>query len=146
MMLKYSAWLNLLLASLWMAAVTYAQEEAYEVDDSIIPERPPTHIFDAAKWLNPEEEDRISSQLTDQSLEKKIDVFIVTRAKQPVQGAKTYARTLGEAWARAPVWCVIFYVPGDPSGFHAQAGGIGLDPARVNRAVAEASKRAKMAI
>lgn len=143
MNLKYRVCLSMLLSCLWMAATTHAQEEAYDVDDSVIPERPPRHIFDPAKWLNPEEEDRISIQLADQLRENEIDVYIVTRAKQPVQGAKTYARTLGEAWTRAPVWCVIFYVPGDPSGFHVQAGGIGLDPARVNRAVAEASKRAK---
>ena len=140
---KYRPWLNVIAACFLLVASTQAQEEAFDVDDSIIPQRPPSHIFDPAKWLSPDEEDSIQLQLAKQYKEHDIDIYIVTRAKQPVQGAKTYARALGEAWSRAPVWCVIFYVPGDPSGFHVQAGGLGLDPARVNRAVSEASRRAR---
>ena len=126
-----------------MLATAQAQDEAFDVDDSVIPQRPPSHVFDPAKWLSPDEEDSIQDELARELRDHEIDIYIVTRAKQPVQGAKTYARTLGETWSRAPVWCVIFYVPGDPSGFHVQAAGLGLDPARVNRAVAEASKRAR---
>ena len=126
-----------------MLATAKAQDEAFDVDDSVIPQRPPSHVFDPAKWLSPDEEDSIQDELARELRDHEIDIYIVTRAKQPVQGAKTYARTQGETWSRAPVWCVIFYVPGDPSGFHVQAAGLGLDPARVNRAVAEASKRAR---
>jgi len=126
-----------------MLATAQAQDEAFDVDDSVIPQRPPSHVFDPAKWLSPDEEDSIQDELARELRDHEIDIYIVTRAKQPVQGAKTDARTLGETWSRAPVWCVIFYVPGDPSGFHVQAAGLGLDPARVNRAVAEASKRAR---
>ena len=140
---KYRPWLNAIAACFLLVASTQAQEEAFDVDDSIIPQRPPSHIFDPAKWLSPDEEDSIQLQLAKQYKEHEIDIYIVTRAKQPVQGAKTYARALGEAWSRAPVWCIIFYVPGDPSGFKVEAGGLGLDPARVNRAVSEASRRAR---
>ena len=140
---EFINWLKMAAACLLLVAVAQAQDEAYDVDDSVIPQRPPSHVFDPAKWLNPDEEDRIQGQLARELKDHDIDIYIVTRAKQPVQGAKTYARTLGETWSRAPVWCVIFYVPGDPSGFHVQAAGLGLDPARVNRAVAEASRRAR---
>lgn len=139
----YTIGLCLLLFCLLMPVTVLAQEESYDVDDSMIPPRPSTHIFDSAKWLNANEEDRLEIELARQYDDYQIDIYIVTQPRHPVQGASTYARTLGEAWTRAPVWCVIFYVPGDPSGFHAQAGGVGLDPARVNRAIAEASKRAK---
>lgn len=146
MELRYTLRLSLLLFCLWIPSGMLAQEESYDVDDSMIPPRPATHIYDAAKWLSAEEEDRLESQLALQYRENKIDMYLVTQPKHPVQGASTYARTLGEAWSRAPVWCVIFYVPGDPSGFHVQAAGVGLDPARVNRAIAEASKRARREI
>lgn len=139
----YTIGLCLLLFCLLMPVTVLAQEESYDVDDSMIPPRPSTHIFDSAKWLNANEEDRLEIELARQYDDYQIDIYIVTQPRHPVQGASTYARTLGEAWSRAPVWCVIFYVPGDPSGFHVQAGGVGLDPARVNRAIAEASKRAK---
>ena len=140
---KFLYGFNILVVFCLLAVTVRAQVEAFDVDDSVIPQRPPSHVFDPAKWLSPVEEDQIQSELARQLKDHEIDSYIVTRAKQPVQGAKTYARTLGETWSRAPVWCVIFYVPGDPAGFHVQAAGLGLDPARVNRAVAEASKRAR---
>ena len=140
---KFIDGLNIVAVCLILVATVQAQVEAFDVDDSVIPQRPPSHVFDPAKWLSPAEEDSIENELARELKDHDIDIYIVTRAKQPVQGAKTYARTLGETWSRAPVWCVIFYVPGDPSGFHVQAAGLGLDPARVNRAVAEASRRAR---
>ncbi len=143
MRLKFSDRLTIVAACFMLATVAQAQDIAFDVDDSVIPQRPPSHIFDPAKWLSPDEEDRIQNELARELRDHEIDIYIVTRAKQPIQGAKTYARTLGETWSRAPVWCVIFYVPGDPSGFHVQAAGLGLDPVRVNRAVAEATKRAR---
>ena len=63
---KYRPWLNAIAACFLLVASTQAQEEAFDVDDSIIPQRPPSHIFDPAKWLSPDEEDSIQLQLAKQ--------------------------------------------------------------------------------
>ncbi len=120
-----------------------AQIDAVEDDVSVIPPRPVGHILDAARWFTSDEKSAIEPELSRLYRENQIDVYLVTRAKLPPQGAETYTRKLGETWARAPVWCVIFHVPGDPAGFHVEAGGQKIDRAAVEDAIAEACQRAR---
>ena len=59
------------------------------------------------------------------------------------QGAETYARSLGKAWTRSPVWCVIFQVPGDPAGCHVEAGGVEIEHKYIDQQVKESVRRAR---
>jgi len=115
------------------------------VDDiSQIPQRPVNHILDAARWFSLNEKESVGSELARIYKENEIDVYVVTLSKNPPQGAQTYTRKLGESWSRSAVWCVVLYVPGDPSGFHIEAGGVDVKRVEIEQAVAEASKRARM--
>ena len=134
--------LTLLLSLNW-SLMANAQDDELVDDASQIPHRPYGHILDVARWLTLEEKGATQRELTRLFDENKIDVYLVTLPKQPPQGAQTYSRKLGEAWSRAPVWCVVFHVPGDPSGFHVEAGGVEIDRQEIEKAIAEASKRAR---
>jgi hypothetical protein len=114
-----------------------------ELDDSSVSQRPYNQILDLARWLSLTEKEATQIELCRLFQENQIDVFPVTRATQPPQGAQTYARKLGETWSKAPVWCVVFHVPGDPIGFHVEAGGVEINREKVDRAVEEACKRAR---
>ena len=127
-----------MLMSLFICTVLQAQDDDLDDDDSSIPQRPYNQILDLARWLSLTEKEAIQIELCRLFQENQIDVFLVTRATQPPQGAQTYARILGETWSKAPVWCVVFYVPGDPSGFHVEAGGVEINREEVDRAVEEA--------
>ena len=119
------------------------QDAGLESDSSVIPLRPPGHILDPAKLFSLAEKEQTNKELARLYKEQQIDLYIVTRKQQPPQGAANYARALGKAWARSPVWCVIVQVPGDPEGFHAQAGIVEVKSELVEGVIAKASKRAK---
>ncbi len=123
--------------------VVQAQDDGADDDASLIPQRPYNQILDLARWLSLAEKEAAQKELSRLYQENQIDVFLVTRATQPPQGAETYARKLGETWSKAPVWCVVFHVPGDPSGFHVEAGGVEINREKVDQAVEEACKRAR---
>jgi len=123
--------------------IVQAQDDDLDDDISSIPQRPYNQILDLARWLSLTEKEAAQIELSRLLQENQIDVFLVTRATQPPQGAETYARKLGETWSKAPVWCVVFHVPGDPSGFHVEAGGVEIDREEVDQAVEEACKRAR---
>ena len=120
-----------------------AKPAVLELDSSTIPQRPPAHFLDQARWFSLAEKEQTAKELERIYQEQKIDLYIVTRKQQPPQGAANYARALGKAWARSPVWCVIFQVPGDPEGFHVQAGITEVKPELVAAVMAKASKTAK---
>lgn len=123
-----------------LTPVMALQEDA---DVSRIPQRPVGHIHDAARWLDPAEKEFMGAELARLLNENQIDVFLVTRSKLPPQGPETYARILGEAWSKAPVWCVVFQVPGDPAGFHVEAGGVETDRSKIELALKDAIRRAR---
>ena len=131
-----------MLACLLMGGLLKAQESGQGNDVSKIPERPPGHILDLARWFSLAEKEQAEKELARLYRENQIDMFLVTRSEHPPQGAESYARSLGKAWSRSPVWCVVFHVPGDPAGFHVQAGGAYMKPKGVDLVIAEGSKRA----
>lgn len=131
-----------LVLALGLCAQVMAQAEEGDDDVSQIPQRPVGQILDGARWFSAEEKESAQKELDRLFTENQIDVYLVTLAKQPPQGALTYARKLGESWSRAPVWCVVFHVPGDPAGFHVEYGGVEIDRKQMDQAVTEASKRA----
>jgi len=112
-------------------------------DVSVIPSRPVGQILDLAHWFSEEEKEEAQRELGRLFAENQIDVYLVTRKKIPPQGVQTYARKLGETWSRAPVWCVVFHVPGDPAGFHVEAGGVEIKRKQIEQAVQEACRRAR---
>lgn len=132
-----------LLAALLLWGCLHAQSDSTGVDASRIPARPPGHVLDQARWLTAEEKEAAQGELSQRFTENNIDIYLVTLRKLPPQGAETFARTLGEAWARSPVWCVVFQVPGDPAGFHAEAGGVDMDLAAIDQTLKEAVRRAR---
>jgi len=136
-------WLGLLVC---LVTTGIAQVNTMDgVDDiSQIPQRPVNHILDVARWFSFDEKESVGNDLARIYKENEIDLYVVTLPKHPPQGAQTYARKLGETWSRSAVWCVVFHVPGDPSGFHVEAGGVEVERARIEQGVAEASKRARM--
>ncbi len=132
-------WLTLCLCTSVMAQM----DDGDVVDLSQIPMRPVGQILDAARWFSRAEKESAQSELDRLFKENDIDVYLVTSEKNPPQGPKTYARKLGEAWSRAPVWCVVFHVPGEASGFHVEAGGVEMAREKIDRAVDEACRRAR---
>lgn len=133
----------LILAFLGVVNFAAAQVDDDDDDVSKIPQRPYGQILDSARWLSLEEKGTAQKELSRLYEENQIDVFLVTLSEQPPQGAAVYARKLGETWSKAPVWCVVFHVPGDPSGFHVEAGGVEMARQKIDQAVAEAVKRAR---
>lgn len=138
-----SAWAAAFFACLLMGASLHAQEAGPDDDISRIPQRPPARFLDLARWFSLAEKEQTARELERLFDEQKIDLYMVTRTEQPPQGAENYARSLGEAWSRSPMWCVIFHVPGDPEGFHVQAGMAEVKPEVVAGVIAGAAKRAK---
>ncbi|MBT8043464.1 MAG: hypothetical protein KJO79_00820 [Verrucomicrobiae bacterium] len=118
-----------------------AQDEAEDI--SLVPPRPARQILDTARWFTLQEKEKAQKELGRLFSENQVDVYLVTLPEQPPQGAVTYARMLGESWSRAPVWCVVFHVPGDPAGFHVEAGGVEIERKKIDRAVSEAVRRAR---
>lgn len=124
----------------WSAASSGAQNDD---DVSRIPSRPAGQIMDQARWFTAEEKESAQNELGRLFSENNIDIYLVTLKKLPPQGAETFTRSLGEAWARSPVWCVVFQVPGDPAGFHVEAGGVQIDRGQIDQALKEAIRRAR---
>lgn len=133
----------LILSLCLCTSVTAQMDDGDEVDLSQIPTRPVGQILDAARWFSRVEKESAQSELNRLYQENDIDVYLVTSPKMPPQGSETYARNLGEAWSRAPVWCVVFHVPGEAAGFHVEAGGVEMAREKIDRAVAEACTRAR---
>jgi len=132
-----------ILVSLLMSGLLRAQEGEQLNDASMIPARPPGHILDLARWFSGVEKEQAEKGLASLYQNQQIDMYLVTRDELPPQGAEFYARKLGKAWSRSPVWCVVFHVPGDPAGFHVEAGIVEMNPELVDQAIAEGSKRAR---
>lgn len=114
-----------------------------DTDISQIPSRPYNHVMDEARWLKVQEREKIQQELSRRFVEQQIDLYLVIVRDAPAQGMKNYARTLGEAWSRAPVWCVIIHVPGNPAGVHVEAGGAEIAQPRIEKAVQDALKRSR---
>jgi uncharacterized membrane protein YgcG len=114
-----------------------------DADLSRIPQRPVGQVYDQARWFTAEEKETVQNELGRLFTENDIDIYLVTLKKIPPQGAETFARTLGEAWARSPVWCIVFQVPGDPDGFHVEAGGEEIDRGLIDQTLKEAIQRAR---
>ena len=131
-----------MLACLLVGGLLKAQDAGQANDAAVMPERPPGHMLDLARWFSLAEKDQAEKELARLYQENQIDMFLVTRSEHPPQGAESYARKLGKAWSRSPVWCVVFHVPGDPAGFYVQAGGAYMTPKGVDLVIAEGSKRA----
>ncbi len=144
------AWLSACVPLLaWLALLTTAPAQAAPdggEDMSLVPPRPAGRILDSAHWFTPSEKESARKELNRLFTENEVDVYLVTLPKKPPQGAQTYARMLGRAWSRAPVWCVVFHVPGDPGGFHVEAGGIEVRRGKIDLAIADAVKRARREI
>lgn len=113
-----------------------------DFDVSKIPSRPFDHVLDEARWLKVNEREKVQKEFSRRFIEQQIDLYLVILPEAPPQGIETYARTLGQKWSRAPVWCVIVHIPGDPEGVHAQAGGAEIAQPRIDKAVKEALRRA----
>ncbi len=124
----------------WCMPPAWAQDD---VDNSRIPSRPGGQILDQARWFTAEEREAAQNELGQLLSESNIDIYLVTMEKLPPQGVETFTRTLGETWARSPVWCVVFQVPGDPAGFHVEAGGEQMDLKQIDQALKEAIRRAR---
>lgn len=128
----------------WLLAFCLQAAHAQDgVDVSRIPSRPPGQILDQARWFTEDEKESAREELGRLFTENNIDIYLVTLEKLPPQGAETYTRTLGNTWARSPVWCIIFQVPGDPAGFHVEAGGVEMHQAYVDQTIKEAIRRAR---
>ena len=126
---------------LWLLPFSAVAQE--QRDLSKIPSRPYDHIMDDGRWLKVQEREKIQEEFSRRFIEQQIDLYLVILPEEPAPGVETYARVLGEAWSRAPVWCVIVHIAGDPDGVYAQAGGAEIAQPRFDKAVAEALKRAK---
>lgn len=137
---EFAGLLGLLACFVAFTLTAVAQDEE---DASQIPSRPYDHVLDEARWLTVKEREKIQQELSRRFVEQQIDVYLVVLRDAPPQGVKTYARTLGAAWSRAPVWCVVLHVPGDPGGVSAEAGGAEIPQPEIDEAVAAALKRAR---
>jgi len=130
-----------MLYCLFMMPITTAAQD--DLDISKIPSRPYDHILDEARWFKAQEREDIQQELSRRFIEQQLDVYIVVLRDAPPQGVQTYARTLGEAWSRAPIWCVVLHIPGDPEGVHVEAGGAEIAQPRIDKAVEEALRRSR---
>lgn len=114
-----------------------------DFDTAQIPSRPYTHILDETRWLSVAESEKIQQDFSRRFVEQQIDLYLVILKEAPPQGAESYARVLGKAWSRAPMWCVLIQIPGESEGLHVVAGGEAIAQPRINKAVEDALKRAK---
>ncbi|MFK7910746.1 MAG: hypothetical protein AB8F34_09085 [Akkermansiaceae bacterium] len=125
----------------WCTLFAQTDEEASDV--SMIPARPAGHVLDQARWFTPEEREQARNELSQRLSENDIDIYLVTLDKLPPQGAESFTRALGESWSRSPIWCIVFQVPGDPAGFHVEAGGVDMDLKQIDQTLKEAVRRAR---
>jgi len=108
-----------------------------------VPSRPLNHILDDSRFFNVDEREQIQQEMSRRFIEQQVDVYLVVLDAKPAQGSKAFARAAGEKWSRAPVWCVILCVLGDPDGILVEAGGIEIPQPSIDFAVAESVKRAR---
>lgn len=123
--------------------VGHAQSADAGAVSTSIPSRPVGHILDEARWFTLEEREAAQRELNQLFSENDIDIYLVTQENVPSQGASGFARSLGEAWSRSPVWCVVLQIPGDPEGFHVEAGGVKMSEDIIAQTLKEATRRAK---
>ncbi|WP_435895127.1 hypothetical protein [Oceaniferula spumae] len=143
-------WLNVFMYAALMLTGSVVTAQVDEKDaiarasePFVVPPRPINHVLDQARWLNGEEREKIQEELSRRFIEQQVDTYLVILKDTPPQGTQAFAQQVGAVWSRAPVWCVVMIVPADAAGVHVAGSGVEIPQPTIEKALADALKRAK---